>query len=293
MKPSLICGSILLLAPVAARAQFLADPALEPAPSLKLTPKPAQTPALDAFAGASTQLQLQARWVQIDADNLPKNLPAWNKGGAWSQIATPDELKTLERLKQTGVASINEQQLSALNNRNAEISYPLFTSYRLVQPLPPNPGPLDDMVIPRGDLRIITPIVPPYNMPNLAKPDSRLPEMAPMPGINGKLDPPFISPIPNSRLQTAPPLGALAYKFQLRPTIIGDQIALDLRSVDSAQNIASLARANYGETVVFSLPNIVELLQSERVGGALYYRTRRTFLLVTPRVLPPAKSDLK
>ena len=289
MKHSLICGSILLLVPVAARAQFLADPALEPAPSLKLTPRPAQTPALDAFAGVATQLQLQARWVQIDADKLPKNLPAWNKGGAWSHVATPDELKTLELMKRTGNVSVTEQPLRALNNQTVALTYSPFKSIRVLQPPPFDSGPIDDMIIPRDKPRFET--IQPY-MPNLAKPESRLPEMAPMPGAGGRLDPPFIKPSPAPAPAPATEFGELlAYKFQLRPTIIGDQIALDLRSTNSAENIISLARADYGETVVFALPNIVEFLQNGQVDGIIRFQTKRTFLLVTPRVMPPAKSD--
>ena len=292
MKHSLICGSILLLAPVAARAQFLADPTLEPAPSLKLTPKSAQTPALDAFAGVATQLQLQTRWVSIDADKLPANLPAWNKGGAWSHVATLEELKTLELMNKTGNVTVTDQPLRALNNQTIDFTYSPFKRFRFIQPPPFDSGPIDDMIIPRDKPRFE--MIQPY-MPNLAKPESRLPEMAPMPGASGKLDPPFIKPSPAPAPATE--FGELlAYKFQLRPTIIGDQIALDLRSTNSAENITSLARADYGETVVFALPNIVELLQSQgsqESGGALYYRARRTFLLVTPRVMPQPKLNLK
>ena len=292
MKIPLILSSALLLAPIAARAQPKSD---EPAPSLQLPMSPTQTPALDAFAGLNTQLQLRARWVRIDSANLPKNLPTWNRGGASSHVATPEELKALELLIHTGLATVDEQQVRALNNQSAALSFPLSVGdlsfapsvgIRLVEPLAPVVGPPDDMIIPHANARF----APPPYIPNLAKPESRLPEMAPMPGIQGKLEPPFIAPLPrpdfNSRPQMSPQTGErLDYQFQIRPMIVGNQIALDLRSVNAAQNFTSLTKANYGETIVFSLPNMVEFIGSnEQMGNIIRFKTRRTFLLVTPQL---------
>ena len=289
MKYPLVLGSILLLAPSIAQAQLSA----EEAPSLQL-PRPfSQTPSLDAFAGASTQLQLRARWVQISDANLPQNLPAWNKPGAWSHVATPAELKTLELLAQTGLAKTTDQQIGALNNQSASLSYPPFTSFGSLD----SPkfesgdlGSLDDMIIPRDKPNLDA--APPY-IPNLAKPESRLPDMAPMPNVGDRDALPLPNPSFSIRPQTSPELDELlAYKFQIRPTIIGQQIALDLRSLDSAENIKSLARADFGETVVFALPNIVEFLQSQGADGN-QYKARRTFLLITPRLAPPPQRDAR
>ena len=302
MKNSLILASTLLLAPVAAQAQFAGNPAPELAPSLQLPRTPAQTPALNAFAGMNTQLQLQARWVRIDSANLPKNLPAWNKDGAWSHVATPEELKRLELLIHTGIASVDEQQLRALNNHRAALSFPPFTSVRFVQSSAPNPGPIDDMILPREKPGLDT--TQPY-IPNLAKPHSRLPEMAPMPGINGKLDPPFIAPLPARDSSVRPQMShesadSMAYKFQISPTISGEQIALELyvfyAALRSARDVSAMAtaKAKLGETVVFSLPNMVEFIESEQsVDGFFRLQTRRTFLLVTPRIAPQPTIGLK
>ena len=284
MKQFLIYGSMLLV--FTAQVTTQAQPQL--APSLQLPKARSQTPTLDAFANAGQTLPLRVRWVRIDSAKLPANLPAWNKGGAWSHVATPEELKRLELLKQTGIASVNEQQLRATNNQTLALSFaPLAFVESLSEKSLSKSGPIDEMIIPRVESRFVPP--PPY-IPNLARPKSRLPEMAPMPGAGGKLDPPFIAPIPvpdpakNERVRRVLP-ELMRYKFQLHPTISGDQIALDLRSLNSADNIAATSRAKLGETVVFSLPNMIEFLGSNEVrGNIIRFQTRRTFLLVTPRL---------
>ena len=282
---SLVLGAFVLGAATTAQAQ---------ASSLELPKPSSQTPALDAFAGLNTQLQLQVRWVQINSADLPSNLPAWDKLGTSSHVATTDELKTLELLKHTGLASVEKQQVRALNNQSATLSFALpvgdlsfapSVGIRLVEPLAPVAGPPDAMIIPRGNANFAAPYIP-----NLARPQSRMPAMAPMPGIKGKLDPPVIVRIPapdsNLRPQMSPQSGErLDYQFQIRPMIVGNQIALDLRSVNAAQNFTSLTKANYGETIVFSFPNMVEYLGSNEVmGNIIRLQTRRTFLLVTPQL---------
>lgn len=279
MKHSFIYGAILLSASATAQAQQAFTP--EKAPPLLVPMAPVQTPALNAFAGVGRPLQLQTRWVQIDADILPTALPAWNNLGAGtsSHVAAPDELRALEILVASGTVTVSSQQLNVVNNQTANLSFSPFT---IVESLPLLPqGPIDDMIIPRADSRFDVP--PPY-IPNLASPESKLPEMAPMPMPGGKNDPPFIAPIPApnpySRPQMSRELAELmAYRFQIRPTLIGDQIALALRSLNSADNIAATATVNPGETVVYSLPNILELQGPDKV--------RRTFLLVTPRLAMP------
>ena len=316
MKHLLICGAILLGAPALSQAQL----APEQAPTLLLPKASSQTPALDAFAGVATQLQLQVRWVRIDAANLPANLPAWNKAGAsagasagandkvntWSHVATPAELKTLEVMNRIGLASTTNQQIGATNNQTAALSFAPFTTFSIQMP---KPGPLDEMIIPRTKPDSAA---PPIYIPNLAKPESRLPDMAPMPGAGGKNDPPFIDQfgmpnlrdLPRTLPQMSPELAELmAYKFQIRPTVIGDQVALDLRSLNSADNIMSLARANHGETVVFALPNIVELPQKPGrripdkahvfVGHAAFGNATQKQLEMTPNETAPAYPALE
>ncbi len=247
----------------------------------KIPAPPSITPALDAFAGVGRKLELQARWVQIDADILPTALPAWQKlgAGAWTRVASPEELRALEILQATGTASIVNRQLDALNNQTANLSFSPFTTFEL--PLA-DPNSIDDMVIPRPQTNPIFDS-PPY-IPNLAKPESKLPEMAPMPNVGGKNDPPFIAPLPtpnfSARPQSRELADLMAYKFQIRPTLIGDRtFSLELRSLNSADNMAATSTLNQGETAVFSLPNI--LMQSPN-------KVRRTFLLVTPQLaLPP------
>lgn len=276
MKHSLIFGSIALLAPAVAQAQpqqfsqQVTPPALMPA-----APR-AITPALDAFAYVGRQLQLKARWVQIDAVALAKNLPDWDKPGASSHAAALGELKALEVLRATGVASVTEQRINATNNQIANLSFPLSSFTFIKQPALAPRGPIDDMVIPHDTSRFDGPQT---DMPNLAKPESRLPEMAPMPGLGSKFDLPFTAPIlpsnpyiiPQSSRGTA---NFLAYKFQLRPNFIGEEIALELRDSNLANSVPLKATVKPGETVVFSIPNVLLALGSGKV--------RRTFLLVTP-----------
>lgn len=287
MKPQFAAISILLLAPAIAQAQT--GLTLEKAPSFAVPRAPSQTPALDAFAGVGSELQLQARWVQIAAAALPTALPAWQKlgAGAGSHVATPEELRALQLLNSTGVASTSDQQINATNNQNANLSFSPFTRIEIPVTIPfSEPGPIDDMIIPRSAAGFEAPQT---YIPNLAKPESKLPDMAPMPGIGGKYDLPFTAPLPNpsTRPQMSRELADLmAYKFQIRPTIIGQQIALTLRSLNSADNIGAVARVDYGETVVFSLPNVV------MIAGRTN-EIRRTFLLVTPRLAPQPKRNLR
>ena len=276
--PLAAIGSILLLAPAMAHAQD----------GLKLDKAPGQTPALDAFAGLGSPLQLQARWVQIDADALPTALPAWNAAGTSSHVATPDELIALEILKASGTAWVTEQKIKATNNQSANLSFAPFKvfTFNAATPLPPL-GPIDDMIIPRGNSRFDA---PQSYIPNLAKPESQLPQMAPMPGIGGKYGLPFSAPLLPSAPDVLPqqstqPSGFLNYKFQLRPTLIGNEIALELRDSNSANAAASTAQVKAGETVVFSIPNVLMALGNGK--------SRRTFLLVTPRRAPQPERDLR
>ncbi len=266
MKYPIIVGSILLMAPVAAQAQTLDE-----APSVVL-PKPSRpTPALDAFAGASTQLQLQARWVQIDNAALLANLPAWNKAAARSHVATHDELVTLEILRATGAASINNQQISALNNQAAELWFAPLTEIN--EGIEIVPTPPDEMIIPRA----ASPFAAAPYIPNLAKPESKLSQMAPMPGINSKLGVRLIEPLPAPKFYSRPFVRMVNSKFQLRPTLTGERIALELRNLGAAQGRPMTATLNPGETAVFSLPAAnFELSKAT---------ARRSFLLVTPRAV--------
>ena len=273
MKISLTLGSILLMAPTVAQAQFQPDSAPEKAPSLQLPPTPVKTPALDAFASASTQLQLQARWVRIDSAALLANLPAWSKTSTRNPVATPDELKTLEILRATGMASLFSRQISALNNQATELWFApldLTGGGPRVRKLP---GALDERIIPRAATSFAA---APY-IPNLAKPESKLPEMAPMPGKNGNLGARLIEPLPAPNPYSRPLVGTFASKFQLRPTITGERIALELRRLDVANGHADTATLNPGETAVFSLPD-----RNFELSKATM---RRNFLLITPRAI--------
>lgn len=238
---------------------------------------PRKTPALDAFANVDRAVELQARWVQIDADAVPTALPDWSKlgPGAWSHVASPAELTRLDLLGSLGAGSVFNQKIYAKNNQAASLSFSPFV--RIQVPLTPDPVPLDEMIIPPSDSIFDS---SPY-IPNLAKPESKLPEMAPMPGAGGKNDSPFASQNPYLRPQMSPELADLmAYKFQLRPTLVGDRtFTLELKSLNSADNVAATATLNQGETVVFSLPNILMVQSAKKI--------RRTFLLVTPRLATP------
>lgn len=277
MKSSFLCGSVLLLVPAIADAQD--GLTLEKAPPVVAPITPSQTPALDAFAGVGRRIDLHARWVQIDAEVLFNAFPAWSKLGAsaWSHVATSRELAQLALMRSGGAVAVSERQLKAINNQPANLSFAPFKILKITEvPMLSESGPLDDMVIP---------LAPPPYIPNLAQPESKLPAMAPMPGAGGKNDPPFIAPIPAPpRPQMSRELAELmSYKFSLRPTLVGDgTFALELKSLNSANNIAATATANQGETVVFSLPNILEFIQSDDKS-----KVRRTFLLVTPRVATP------
>ncbi len=273
-----------------------------PIPEAFKSPAPlSPTPSLDAFAGVGRRLELRARWVQIDADALPTALPAWNALDAGARIASPRELAQMALLRSLGSALVTGQTIYTANNQNASLSFSPVA--RIEAPTILNPeiferGPIDDMVIPIPQTNPIFD-APPY-IPNLAKPESRLPEMAPMPGAGDKNDPPFgrdlRTPNPDARPQMSRELADLmAYKFQIRPTLIGDKtFALELRSLNSANNVAAISTINAGETAVFALPNISEFLQNK---DAATYKARRTFLLVTPSVAPaqtvPSRSPLK
>lgn len=284
MKLPFIASAILLLAPAIAQAHYQIAPPVPASSTIApfLTPR-ANTPALDAFAGVGRELQLQVRWVQIDADNLFIALPAWVKLGtaASSHVATPDELSALKLLEQTGVASTFDQQVGAINNQNAIVSFARFAPFKFILPseMPfPNPGPLDDMVIPR-EKSAQTP-----HIPDLAKPESNLPDMAPMPNAGDKTYSQLPAPNPYVRPQASSEFEDLMVsKFQIRPTVTGQQVALELRDLNSLGKVATNGRANLGETVVFPLPSIFY-----RVSG-IARAVRRAFLLVTP-TLPASNS---
>lgn len=234
----------------------------------------ANTPTLDAFAGVGRQLQLKARWVQIDADVLRTAFPAWNTAGASSHVASFDELRALEILRAAGTASVTEQQINAVNNQTANLSFAPFSFTFIKQPELTQKGPIDDMVIPREN-SALTP-----HIPNLATPESKLPQMAPMPNLGSKEYSQLPAPDPEKRERVSRELAELmGYKFKIRPTLIGQQIVLELQSLNSASNIAAKARADQGETVVFSLPNILMLQGASKI--------RHTFLLVTPTLATP------
>lgn len=282
MKISLIAGAITLAVAGIAQADYQMVPSVPAAPRIAPFVAPrAITPALDAFADVGRQLQLKTRWVQIDANVVAKNFPAWNAARASSHVATPDELRSLEILRATGAASVTERKINATNNQIAKFSFSPFDVIRQTRTLKlPELGPINDMVIPRdkalSDARQI-------EMPNLAKPQSKLPEMAPMPGIDGEFGFPFTAPLPAPIPYVIPQPSRettdfLAYEFQLRANFIGEEIALELRSSNAASSIPLKATVKAGETVVFAVPNV--LIMQGRVD--MHAKIRRAFLLVTP-----------
>lgn len=280
MKISFIAGSITLLAPAIAFAQ----PSQTEPPALMPAAPRAITPALDAFAQAGRGLQLKARWVRVDADILPTAFPAWKADGTSSHVATRDELRALDVVFATGAASITQQNIRATNNQIARLTFSPFTSFQLQQPfLPlPAPGPIDEMIVPRS-------AAPRIVMPNLAKPESRLPAMAPMPGMGSKFDLPLTAPLPAPRYYVVPQASPQAsnfmdYKFELRPNFVGEEIALELRDSSQANSVPMRATVKAGETVVFSIPDVLMVLGNRK--------SRRTFLLITPVASPREERKL-
>ena len=291
MKIPLVLGSILLLAPAIAQAQFKSAPATVP-PTLSLPKTSSQTPALDAFANAGQTIELRVRWVQIEPNVLATALPAWSQLGdaLWSRIVSPRELQALTVLQATGASFVSDQQVKTTNNQIAKLSFSPFSRITLRSEMPlSDPGPIDDIVIPRTKPTFDAP--QPY-IPNLAKPQSKLPEMAPMPGISSKFNSPLVAPLPNPNTYVVPlksrELTDMATrKFQLRPTINGEQIALELRNFDAAGVVArdaATATMKPGETVVFAVHSLMML----SAGRTVYGIERRTFLLVTPTLAAAA-----
>lgn len=250
------------------------------------------TPALEAFANDNRLIEFQLRWLQIEADAVTTALPTWEKlgAGAWSHVASPAELTRLELMKALGVSSQTQQQIYGLNNQTTSLSFSPLLRIEAPTSLDFVPEPLDDMVLPRSQTNPIFDAMP--YMPNLARPESKLSEMAPMPGARGQNDAPFSdrlpapksAPDPEKRERVSRQLSELmGYKFQLRPTITGDRaFALELKSTNSGDNIAAKATLEPGETAVFSLPNIF------MISGTVQ-KVRRTFVLITPRLMPTPK----
>ncbi len=237
------------------------------------------------------RLDLMAQWIQIDDETLARALPAWNALGAsnWTRIATYKERVALETLNALDVIAPVTQRIFARDKQPSFLSYlPLRPIVESVAPMqPPAPAPAIKSQ-PKMDSLFAD---PPY-IPNYAEMMPMLPYMAPMPNMGSA--PPLSSMTPDvlSELNVNPYLrlnpGGIdemqGAKFGLTPAINADKtIALTLHRLSAFPGADATIQMGENETAIFSLPDVTSPAPT---------KIRRTFLLVTPRLMPPAPTDL-
>ncbi len=270
-------------------ASFLAwqlDPEHNPPPSgllaqLGRDPKAgagaSTTPTLDGIVKARPNIEIKARWVQIDEETLAKALPQWSELGAtnWTRALPAAERETIETLVAQGAIVPLLQQFSVFAGQPTILSYLPFRtiiepSLREVPRVPKVSAPDENSVF--AD--------PPY-IPNIAETVPMLPYMAPMPGAgladDFGLTPKFSAAnpySPDARVVRGGVEQMLGSRFQITPNAQANgEFTLILQKLDGLPRSVS-ARVAAGQTAVFSLPGIPSVNDG---------KVRRTFLLVEPR----------
>ena len=241
------------------------------------------------------RIDLWAQWIQLDDEALARALPAWNALGAsnWTRIVTPEERAALEGLNALNKIAPVTQRIFALDKSPSALAYlPLRP---IIEPAPPmQPRAMAPAIKSQPKLDSLF-ADRPY-IPNFAETMPMLSYMAPMPNggtanTEEQESVPLTLELAPGTVYINPYVGVKpgginemqGAKFQLTPAINADKtITLNLRHLSAAPGADSTVQLGEGETAVFSLPAVT----STNAG-----QSSRTFLFVTPRVIPQSPTD--